>query len=331
MSEETRPNICRACGSEVTEGSFPVREMMFGTGDVFIYERCAGCASLTLRNPPADIEPYYPDSYYSFNQSDGQTRAGSLLDRFLRIRSEVYRQMPEHVLRRLTYSRVRALRCPAFVWWLSGSGINVDAAVCDVGTGDGESLTRMSRHGFTNLTGIDPFMAGGARTIGAIRLLPTTIQDIHEQFDLVMFNHSLEHIAEPVVALSQARERLREGGVILVRVPVADSYADRRFGANWVGIDAPRHFFIPSVRGVKELARRSGLRVQRIFFDSAELQFWGSMLYERGIALKAALENGEHPGAPANRDKEIVIRWCSLARRLNACGLGDTAGFQLVI
>jgi SAM-dependent methyltransferase len=330
MSEEARQCICHSCGSMAKESAFHVREMMFNTGETFTYQRCAECASLTLRDPPAEIEPYYPDSYYSFGEVNLQTRPGSSLHKLLRIRSKIYSRVPEHLLRSLIYSRTRALHCPSFVWWLSGSGISVDGAVCDVGTGNGDMLAKMSRHGFTNLTGIDPFMTGGARTIGPIRLLPSTIEDVDSEFDLVMFNHSLEHIADPVTALCQARDRLREGGMILVRVPVADSYADRRFGPYWVGIDAPRHCFIPSVRGMKALARRSGLRVQRIFFDSDELQFSGSMLYQRGIPLTTVAKE-ENPGARVSRERENVIRSCSLARGLNACGLGDTAGFQLVV
>jgi SAM-dependent methyltransferase len=200
-----------------------------------------------------------------------------------------------------------------------------------VGSGNGATLLKMSLHGFTNLTGIDPFMTCDCGAIGPVRLLRATLQDLDSQFDLVMFNHSLEHMPDPISALRQARERLREGGRVLVRLPVADSYADRRFGPDWVALDAPRHFFIPSVVGFRELARRSGLRVRRVFFDSSPLQFWGSALYREGTSLTAALAEGLSPTAPANRNNETVVRWHSLARRLNACGLGDTAGFQLSV
>ncbi len=329
MGSRATHDSCLACGSEAMETATGVREMMFGAGEMFTYGRCADCTSLTLRDPPADLAPYYPADYYSFGDVRLTTSPGRTAHRILRLRSQIYRRTPEHILRALVHSEVLPLRCPPFIWWLSGSNIGLDASICDVGAGNGATLAKMSLHGYTNLTGIDPFMTGSARQAGPVRLLPETIQDVAATFDLIMFNHSLEHIPDPVDALRAARQRIHDEGRVLVRIPVADSYADRRFGAHWVAIDAPRHLFIPSVRGVRRLAQRAGLQIRRVFFDSTALQFWGSMLYLEGISLKTALNEGRSPTAAVNRRDAAVVRWRTLARRLNACGLGDTAGFLL--
>src|SRR4051812_25738113 len=58
---------CRACGSTLP----PVKvwdcpEMLRASGESFRYAECAACGSLWLEEPPADLAPYYGDSYYSF-------------------------------------------------------------------------------------------------------------------------------------------------------------------------------------------------------------------------------------------------------------------------
>ena len=40
--------------------------MLLGTRRPFVYTECAQCLSVQLMNPPADLSPYYPDNYYSF-------------------------------------------------------------------------------------------------------------------------------------------------------------------------------------------------------------------------------------------------------------------------
>jgi hypothetical protein len=39
------------------------------------------------------------------------------------------------------------------------------------------------------------------------------------------------------------------------------------------------------LEGFKKLANNQGLKLEKILFDSTAFQFWGSILYQRGIKL----------------------------------------------
>ncbi len=54
-----------------------------------------------------------------------------------------------------------------------------------------------------------------------------------------MFNHSLEHVPDPVATLKVAYEKLAAGGMCLARVPTTSSEAWTTYRADWVQADAP--------------------------------------------------------------------------------------------
>ena len=85
-----------------------------------------------------------------------------------------------------------------------------------------------------------------------------TVQDVPGTYDLVMFNHSFEHVEDPLPTLRHARNLLAPGATLLLRTPVAGCWAWRHYGTDWVSIDAPRHAFIPSIAGLRAAAGRRG-------------------------------------------------------------------------
>jgi hypothetical protein len=102
------------------------------------------------------------------------------------------------------------------------------------------------------------------------------------------------------------------------------SWAWRHYGANWVQLDAPRHFFLHSERSLRALAEQSGLVVTRTDYDSTEFQFCGSELYARGIAFGST-----EPAAFIPRRAVAAFR--AQALRLNKQRLGDQAAFYLAV
>jgi hypothetical protein len=102
----------------------------------------------------------------------------------------------------------------------------------------------------------------------------------------------------------------------------------RRYGGDWVGLDPPRHIFVPTERSMRLLAQRAGLRVERVFYDSHALQFWGSEQYRRDIPLHDKHSWSQSPAA-AHFSHRDVVGWHAASQRLNAAGDGDSAGFVL--
>src|SRR5690606_17617266 len=105
---------------------------------------------------------------------------------------------------------------------------------------------------------------------GEVVIWNCSLSEVKEQFDLIMFHHSLEHMAEPRQVFTEVARLLRPGGTVLIRVPVAGAYAWRQYGANWVQLDAPRHLFIPSAGGMKLLGEAVGFQVTKTIYDSTD-------------------------------------------------------------
>lgn len=59
----------------------------------------------------------------------------------------------------------------------------------------------------------------------------------------------------------------------MIRIPVSDGKAWEIYGTHWVQLDAPRHFFIHSVKSMKLLAEQTVFKVSTIIFDSAGSSF----------------------------------------------------------
>jgi len=143
-----------------------------------------------------------------------------------------------------------------------------------------------------------------------------------------MLNHVFEHMDEPADVLSQLRRRLGGAGAILVRIPMVDSWAWRRYRTDWVQLDAPRHVFLHTRTSFRLLASQVGLAIERVFYDSYSLQFWGSEQYRLDIPLRAAESYAESPESSMFSTAEIQ-EFTRRARRLNKLQAGDSAGFIL--
>lgn len=292
---------------------------MFGLREEFHYLQCADCKSLWLHTPPSDLSMYYGDRYYSMSLRDDPTR--SLAHQA--IAAALVRAPPSWLDRVATRIDIR----PRFARYLAGQNVRRNSRIADIGSGEGDLLRRMAKCGFTDLWGIDPFI-GGDRDDGPIKLRRAYLEDIDESFDVVMFNHSLEHVSYPLATLRAAWDVLRPFGSVVVRLPVL-GFAWEVYGSNWVALDPPRHLFVPSVDGFKILAQRAGFSVERVFFDSTSLQFRGSERYLKDIPLLA--KDNDVPRSVLDFEHGHIAEWEERAQQLNREGRGDNAGFVLKI
>jgi SAM-dependent methyltransferase len=301
---------CRFCGGAAAY-EYTARELQLGLRHEFTYARCAGCGSLWLRDVPSDLAEYYAAGYYSMVKD----RWGAIGSPLVAVWTRVMLRLPAICA---IHVAGRHRRFPAYLGWFAGARVSVRSRVADVGSGEAGLVMRLSRDGFDEVWGFDPFI-GGDRDSGNAHYRRHRLRDADGSFDVIMFNHSLEHMPDPVGELQIARRLLRRDGTILVRVPVAGCYSDRHYGASWRGLDAPRHLAIPSRAGMRHAADAAGLRITRTFFDSLGYQFWESEQYARGIAAP------DWPPIDPSLLKVLHRR----ARALNRRGDGATAGFVL--
>jgi len=311
---------CGVCQGEQTSEGYETREMMFGLRTRFHYAQCAGCGSLWLMDPPSDFSSYYPEKYYSF-----MTRNGGLKGRFkeyMRTKRDRTYFGSHSPLGGFLAERYR----DSAIQSVAKLNVGFHARILDVGCGGGKLLQQMAALGFTNLAGVDPFVRNNDQnTDNGVKIHKCQLEDlVGEKYDVVMFHHSLEHVADPAGTLLAAGRLLAARCKCLVRLPVV-ARAWEQYKTNWVQLDPPRHMWVPTERAMRKLAESAGFRVDHVEYDSTEFQFWGSELYARDLPLMEAGSRGI--GSYFRHGKIAEFR--KTAESLNRESGGDQAAFFL--
>lgn len=335
-------DACRVCGNSSGNRLHRAREMFAGTRDEFVYVECAACGTLQIREVP-DLRPYYAGDYYSLRppaQADGAGLWKRLARRaasFVRGRVAGYYCGRRRALGELRRPLGRLLAARAgrvvvgFPDYLKETRLDLrlgrGSGVLDVGSGAGATLVALSHFGFRDLVGVDPFVAEEVAYESGVRVLKAELSDLTRDFDLVLANHSLEHMADVRAALGEMHRLLKPGRYAVVRIPVV-ARAWREYGVNWVQLDAPRHLFLYPVETFKSLAEGAGFAVDEVAYDSTAFQFWGSEQYARDIPLADERSYFVNPSDSVFTPEEIAA-FDARAEELNREGEGDQAVFYL--
>jgi SAM-dependent methyltransferase len=310
--------VCTYCDSTETENII-AREMRQGLREEYAYRYCKGCHSLELSNKPPDLSPYYT-FYYTKDKPYVEIKGVRKL--FWKVRATLYPGILSGLLAKLAYNTV--------LDWKMRLDLPFDARIIDVGCGNGDILFEFHKHGFTRLSGIDPFPPAVTHRLKLpFTLLQGDIFELPDEplYDLVMMHHSFEHMDRQEQVLQKAKRLLRKNGKLFIRMPVVNQAFDTYRG-HWVQIDAPRHLSIHSTQSFGLLAQKCGLTVTDTFFDSTAFQFLGSEQNKADIdffhprSYKRNRENSIFTG-------EDLIKFNTLAEEFNLKGLGDQAGFIL--
>jgi len=267
--------------------------MMFGFRNKFEYFECAQCDCLQINNIPDNLERYYPENYYAHKPINSPLTIFIPNNRFNII---------------------------------SHSGVDLNSRIIDVGCGDGSLIKYFGDMEYKNSIGIDPMIGKDIEFENGINIYKKNLDDIDALFDLIMFNHSFEHMSDPTSILKTVKNILDPGGICILRVPTVSSSIWLQYGVNWVAIDAPRHIFIPSIKSMNILCDNAGLTLDNIVYDSTILQFWGSEQYLKDIPLVPEKTYGKNNNNSIFSKSEIN-NFKRKTKELNALQLGDSAAF----
>jgi SAM-dependent methyltransferase len=294
---------CPLCDATLGDATLAGCDRLIGVQGRFGVATCPRCgAGVTVpRLAGASLAQHYPSEYRLHGQPDGFLARAVSWAREYRS-DESTRRPPLGAL-----LRARAV-----------------GQALDVGCGRGDLAAAIGRRGW-RVQGLDPSteaVAGARRQgvdarVGTAEALPADFVG----YDLVLFNHSLEHSADPVGDLARVRERLHPGGAVVISVPDWGSWHRRRFGSRWFHLDLPRHlqhFDEPSLRHACD---RAGLTVESTLGSISLVGFVGSLQYAvfgrcifRGRAHRAglAIAGGLYPltalvGRWRGRDTITVI------------------------
>ena len=212
-----------------------------GPAATFTLVRCRGCGLVYLDPRPtaAEIGGFYPDDYHTAHGTAGPV------------------QRLEDAWRRRQFAEVAR--------WLAelrpGRG-----RLLDIGCGSGELLEALRDDGW-RVSGVEPSARSAeiARTQRGLDVQTAAFDDAslpESSYDVVVFAAALEHLHDPVAALTRARRLLTPGGLVAVLfLPLIDAPQARLFGPRWIGLDLPRHLYQFGTHSFAAAADAAGLRV----------------------------------------------------------------------
>lgn len=278
------PMTCEICGAHELSELFPM-EMMYGKDGPFRYVHCQGCGSTYQPEKLDDYGKYYPKSYYSFQYKEPETFSARLRQFKRRLRNRFYYFGTGLIGRMLAQARP----CPVNHLSMHVT-LRSDMTVLEVGSGTGELLHEIADLGLRKVVGIDPFVPNDIAYRNGARVIKAGIDELGEhfpgeKFDLIMFNHSLEHSPTPFEDLVKVSRFLKEHGELLIRLPVSGSEIADAYGKYWWSLDAPRHIYLFSARSMDLVAKKCGLTVKRTHFEGTIDDFLASEQHQAGIPL----------------------------------------------
>ncbi len=305
---------CKICGNIHNNRIHLAKERLLNLRDEFQYLECANCYCLQIIQTPDNLSKYYPAEYYSYREPKFGLSLNPLVF-FLK------KSLLRHYLHKFDpVGAFLSLFLPHPFHWMKPGLLDFNSSILDIGCGSGRVILSMQRSGFKNLTGIDPFLEKDLQNTDNLKILKRDLFEMSGQFDFIMMHHAFEHMDHPDKVMAKIKELLKPNGKLLIRIPVANSYAWRKYRTHWFALDAPRHLFLHTTHSIHLLARQAGLTMDRIEYDSTFVQFASSEKYLRDFPYSDDF---------TMFSKKQMKDFSGEAKRLNNIGDGDCACFYL--
>lgn len=288
----------------------------FASKNRFNYWHCYNCGVAYLNEFPDNYEQYYFTNYYSLKNSNSKT----ILNKAKFLRNQ-YQLFNKGVIGNLLYYVNPNYNIAS----LKLLNLKQSNSLLDVGCGIGNEVLFLQKSGFKNVTGIDPFISSDIYYNNIKVVEKKDIFNVNGNFDFITMHHSFEHVFEPLKVLLKLRSILSRTGILMIRIPVKDSYAFEKFGVKWVQFDAPRHTFLHTKKSMAILCEQANLQIDDIIYDSNSFQFWGSDIAKNEISVQTISK----ATIIKYKIKSIFKRYQVKATKLNAVGKGDQAIFLI--
>lgn len=275
-------NNCPLCLSNSLAETIDVKAMYDENGEKFSYAICAECKSAYALNFLLNIAKYY-DDYYSFNDEDiaGYKRmildiSAMLIDRFGAF--DLLKNLPISLMN-LVPPNLQAFLCLK---------PNKSQRILEVGAGNGQFVKALRRLGY-NAIGIDPFCKEEMSY-----LKRSDIYKIEDSFDLLLFNHTFEHVEDPENILRKCCQIMTKSSKLIIHIPNIHSLEFEKYKQYWWGFHAPYHFCLPSENGLKTISKRCKLKISDKIYTSRYDHYVYSSDYEKGY-------HDKHPDSIRNK------------------------------
>ena len=270
------PERCLLCGGiSFRMAHRPLPDFKYGVSGSWPFFECVTCGLAVLDAGPQDAGRAYPPEYSQHSpvrRCDEPSARGA------------FSSSKEHIRRALLsrkgYGGRSSGAAQAFCGWICSriSRCVLGAQygfllfpparplgfLLDVGCGNGRFLSRMASLGW-NAYGIEPDDA--SRAIAAadpsVRIFSSWEEASFQEgfFDVIVMNHSLEHMGDPQGILKKCRRALAPDGIIGICVPNWASLSHRAFGRYCYHLEPPRHAVMYAPRTLSLMLRRCDFKV----------------------------------------------------------------------
>lgn len=135
----------------------------------------------------------------------------------------------------------------------------------DVGCGPGLLLSVARRRGYTVFgCDVSAWAAQHARDLG-FDVMTGPLESLRYpsgQFDVVIVNHTLEHVPGPVELLSEARRILSDEGVLVVGAPNFGSLLSQLMRGRWAGLLPDQHLWHFTRHTLRLMLEQTGFAIR---------------------------------------------------------------------
>jgi len=235
---------CILCGFQnysffLTKGE----DFEYGVKGKFNLIKCGRCGLVSLSPTPPikELLTFYPSSYHSYNIPV------SNLTKFL------------------TYLNLEK-EAKKFKELIGRNG-----KILDVGCADGRHFDILKRFGKWQFVGIDfndEIVCKGQKA--GREIYSTTLEKFNypeQSFDLIIMDHLLEHVVNPVETLHCACRLLKKDGYILGAIPNINSLDRIFFGRYWGGYHFPRHLWHFTPETLSVVLLKTGFKLKKINYE----------------------------------------------------------------
>ena len=308
---------CPICDDGYCKNIFKVKEMQMGLREEFEYVECSDCGCLFIKEIPDNLAKYYDMDYAPHNNHDN-----SFLDKFSKKLFGMY--IANNPLIKIIFDKKVTITTKFWNSLMEKKIITLNSSVLDVGCGDGNFLNILKKGGFKDLTGIDLFI-DDKNMLDGITIYKSSLEDFkpNRKYDLIISNHSFEHMDNQLFNLKCFENLVNDEGIIVIRIPIKSDFFWKNYGVNWYQIDAPRHLFLHTIESFKILCSKTNLKVVDVKCDSYDNSIMACEKYSRDISM------GDKEWNTFELDDKTTKNFKKEINELNANNEADQAIFVL--
>ena len=144
--------------------------------------------------------------------------------------------------------------------------------VLEIGCSNGVMLDIFKSEGFETW-GVEPSENAEFAIDKGHKVFQTVFEKVNfrTKFDLIVMNHTLGHLENPLLVLKKAHSLLEKGGLLLIDVPNFDSLASRILGKYWQYLLPLEHNFQFTKQSLTKMFVKAGFEV--VHFESRSGMF----------------------------------------------------------